>query len=173
MIKKSMPKLFILLIIISGCGETRLNQVVVDEESKQKILIGQVNHEGFIQEPFHSWFEFEYESYQPADSVIQKLQETDYGSIDIHIVMGTWCSDSRRELPRFIKIAEQIGHPPSKMKIIGVNSKKTVPGIMLDSYNFERVPTFIFYKEGNEIGRIIETPVKSLEEDLLEILTKI
>jgi ribosomal protein L30E len=34
----------------------------------------------------------------------------------------------------------------------------------------ERVPTFIFYRDGKEIGRIVENPQKSLVEDFLEII---
>ena len=34
----------------------------------------------------------------------------------------------------------------------------------------ERVPTFIFYKNNKEIGRIIENPKKDMAEDFLEIV---
>jgi hypothetical protein len=34
----------------------------------------------------------------------------------------------------------------------------------------ERVPTFIVYGDGREIGRIVETPEGSLEEHLVKIL---
>ena len=37
--------------------------------------------------------------------------------------------------------------------------------------NIHHVPTVIFYKNGNEIGRIIEYPVQLLEEDMVAILT--
>ena len=40
----------------------------------------------------------------------------------------------------------------------------------LHGYEIEYVPTFIFYREDKEIGRIIETPILSLEEDMLAIL---
>jgi hypothetical protein len=40
-----------------------------------------------------------------------------------------------------------------------------------DTLNIERVPTFIFLKNKVEAGRIIETPVTSLEQDMLNILT--
>ena len=56
-----------------------------------------------------------------------------------------------------------------------VNRDKKNPESDIEYLNIERVPTFIFYKTGGdgskkEIGRIIETPVRSLEEDLLDIL---
>ena len=36
--------------------------------------------------------------------------------------------------------------------------------------NIHHVPTVILYNNGNEIGRIIEYPVQSLEEDMVAIL---
>ena len=38
--------------------------------------------------------------------------------------------------------------------------------------NIVRVPTIIVEQKGNEIGRIIEFPITSLEKDLLTILRK-
>ncbi|MBI9035345.1 MAG: hypothetical protein JEZ03_12835, partial [Bacteroidales bacterium] len=42
----------------------------------------------------------------------------------------------------------------------------------LGSFDVQRVPTFILTKENIEVGRIIETPELSLEEDLLQILNR-
>jgi hypothetical protein len=39
-------------------------------------------------------------------------------------------------------------------------------------YRVERVATIIVTRGGAEIGRIVETPEKSLEEDLLDILER-
>jgi hypothetical protein len=40
----------------------------------------------------------------------------------------------------------------------------------VEELKVERVPTFIFYRDGKEIGRIIENPKTSLIEDFLEIV---
>ena len=34
----------------------------------------------------------------------------------------------------------------------------------------EYVPTIIFYKDGNELGRIVESPEDTLEKDMIKIL---
>ena len=41
-----------------------------------------------------------------------------------------------------------------------------------EGLRIELVPTIIFYKDGSEIGRIVETPVESMEKDLLKIIEK-
>lgn len=41
---------------------------------------------------------------------------------------------------------------------------------MIQDQHIERVPTFIVYADGRELGRIVETPEGSLEEHLVKIL---
>lgn len=50
---------------------------------------------------------------------------------------------------------------------------KKAEGFDIDQFIIERVPTFIFYKNESEIGRIIETPVETLEKDILNILKNV
>jgi hypothetical protein len=54
--------------------------------------------------------------------------------------------------------------------LYGVDRKKKSPGGTEAQYHIERVPTFIFLKHGEEIGRIVENPQASLEGDMLSIL---
>jgi len=37
--------------------------------------------------------------------------------------------------------------------------------------NITNIPTFIFYKNGKEMHRIVESPMESLEKDMLKIIT--
>jgi thiol-disulfide isomerase/thioredoxin len=90
--------------------------------------------------------------------------------VEILVVLGTWCGDSKREVPRFWKIADLAGIPPSAIKYYGVDrSKRSADGVT-DTFRIEKVPTFIFVKQGMEIGRIVESPKNSIEEDMLVIL---
>ena len=41
----------------------------------------------------------------------------------------------------------------------------------MTSLDIDRVPTFIIYKNNIEAGRIIENPITSLEQDMVNILT--
>ncbi|MCU0370461.1 MAG: thioredoxin family protein [Bacteroidales bacterium] len=48
-----------------------------------------------------------------------------------------------------------------------VNRDKEAGLVETINYNIQKVPTFIIYRKGREIGRIIETPYTTLEKDLL------
>ena len=56
-----------------------------------------MNHEGY------PWFLNQYDKYQPS---IEKLSQINFSKIKIKIFMGTWCHDSKREIPRLIKILD-------------------------------------------------------------------
>ena len=48
--------------------------------------------------------------------------------------------------------------------------KKTPTGSATKN-SITNVPTFIFYKDGKEVHRIVESPVEFLEDDMLAILS--
>ena len=86
--------------------------------------------------------------------------------------MGTWCPDSRREVPRFMRILNIWKFPVSMVTFIGVDNAKLSPVGEYDKLDIQRVPTFIIYKNNIEAGRIIENPTTSLEQDMVNILTR-
>ena len=55
-------------------------------------------------------------------------------------------------------------------EIIGLNRDKQSPQGYEKGMNIDYVPTFIIYQNGKEVNRIIESPVESIEKDLIAIL---
>jgi len=139
----------------------------------KKILLGEIDKSGLKQEPFRPWFSKNYESYEPNEAITESLlgKLKDYS---ITIFMGTWCGDSKREVPRFYKIIEALEFPKNQLKVVALSndyaSYKQSPQHEEKGLNIHRVPTFIFYKNGREVNRIVEHPVISLEEDILSIV---
>ncbi len=54
--------------------------------------------------------------------------------------------------------------------MIGVSEDKVSPDGSAKKAGITNVPTFVFSKNGEEINRIVEFPIISLEQDLLDIL---
>lgn len=134
-------------------------------------LLGITTIERLKQEPFGEWFEESYNEYEVDVEELKDVQLPD----SIVIFMGTWCGDSRREVPRFIKILESQNYDFSKLTIINVNTGfqnyKQAPEREERGQYIHRVPTFIFYgSDKKEIGRIVQDPVVSLEADIRSIL---
>ena len=145
-----------------------LFMVVYSQEENQNDVVKIFNEELFQDAPYSSWYNAEY-VYTPNAEIIIQLS-TQNLNVEIFIVLGTWCSDSQVQVPRFLKILDLIDYDKNKMTLVGVDQNLSLPNYPIKNYNIEKVPTFIIYKNKVEVGRIIETPSTSLEEDLLNIL---
>jgi thiol-disulfide isomerase/thioredoxin len=136
-------------------------------------LLGYFNASQLSSPPYSEFYLTGFDGYQPGTEAMNKLLDIGKEGLSIKIVMGTWCPDSRREVPRFMKILSQWKYPVSDVIFIGVDNQKLSPVGEYDKLEIQRVPTFIFYKNNIEAGRIIENPVTSLEQDMVNILTGI
>ena len=171
--------LIISFIIITGislmaqdsASPVKRDTLVKDVLSQQPMLLGYCTREAFKDTTFSWWFNSVYDMYEVDTVTTQKIAGKLYG-INITVVMGTWCSDSRREVPRFFRILDSMKYPSDNVEIITVGRDIKGIGNETDSLKIERVPTIIFYKNGSELGRIIESPKVSLEKDMLNILDK-
>ena len=135
-------------------------------------LLGDITPAMLQNQPHAEWYHAGYAQYQPDMAIMAELMEQETGDLEITIVLGTWCPDSRREVPRFMKIVDLWGFPRDKIRFIGVDINKIAPLADYKELGIERVPTFIFYENYSEKGRIIEVPVTSLEQDTRDILEK-
>jgi thiol-disulfide isomerase/thioredoxin len=139
-------------------------------KNKQGDLIGFANKESFKQAPYDAWFTQKFDTYNPNEATISSLKEMLNG-ITIKGFMGTWCGDSKRETPRFYKILELSNFNFKNLELVTVNRSKKTPDNLQKGFNIKRVPTFIFYKKGKEIGRYVEYAIESLEKDMLKIVS--
>ncbi len=85
--------------------------------------------------------------------------------------MGTWCSDSQRDIPALYRILDQLDFDQENLEIIAVDRSKTLPEAELEGVTLEYVPMTIIYKQNEEVGRIVEFPETTLEEDMLGMLS--
>lgn len=135
-------------------------------------LLGYFNHDSFLLEPHNAWYNSGFDGYTFDDEAFVELSRIPVDNLTITIVLGTWCPDSRRELPRFMKIMESWGFDSENILLIGVDSYKVAPIEGYSDLNIDRVPTFIIYRNKSELGRIIEYPKASLERDMVNILSE-
>jgi cyclophilin family peptidyl-prolyl cis-trans isomerase len=113
-------------------------------------------------------------AYQPASEVVEMLASSLRDGDRIDVFLGTWCSDSLREMPRFMKILEQLESTYGvrvPARYVGVNRGRTQPADLVSGRNIEKVSTFIVLRGDRELGRVVETPQGALEDDLLRIVS--
>ncbi len=110
-----------------------------------------------------------YDTVRIQTEFVEMIRRADSG-VHVLVFLGTWCGDSKREVPRFLRIVDAAGIAMDRVTLYALDRKKASPEGMEARYQVELVPTFIFLKNESEIGRIVETPRTTLEGDILAIL---
>ncbi len=159
-------------MLVWACGTTKnINKTIVDEKSGKKMLTGDVNREAFKDVDFKTWFDNQYEEYEFDSATVSQIKQLpDLKQISIVMVFGSWCGDSRRDVPRFYRILDELKFPDSKLAVVAVDRTKTANSKALKDLTIERVPTIFFYENNVLLGKIVETPEVSLEKDMLKII---
>jgi hypothetical protein len=114
-------------------------------------------------------FGSEYPAYAPDRIASEKLKSLLTGK-QTTIVLGKWCSDSQLQVPRFYKVLDGAGVSESDITLICVDEMKKAADGAIDGLDIVHVPTFIFSANNKEIGRITESPMATLEDDMVTIL---
>jgi hypothetical protein len=112
-----------------------------------------------------------YAQYMVDLSLLGVLKEKLGDGLKIDVYLGLWCSDSKNNVPVFMKIIDALGEDNLPVNYYTVERKASKDvKYYVEDLKVERVPTFIFYRNGQEIGRIVENPQKSIIEDFIEII---
>ena len=155
-----MKKIYLLFIAIlfTSCSQ---NQNYLLEE-------GVVDIDYLKKSPKTYWFNENFKNY--TVETINRDNFSELYNYDIEIFMNTLCHDSQREIPRLIKILNELNFPENKLKIILLNpNKESKMGYEVNK-NITNTPTIIFNLDNTEVNRIVEFPKESLESDILKIL---
>jgi len=167
-----MRKLFVILFVaIPVLMSAQLNKTMYDEIKSEEILYGECNPDGFKSGDFALWFDTVYANYEVNEIHFNPNYEVPFDSI--YVFLGTWCSDSQREVPRFCKIMDHEYFKGTYVRYFALDGNKKSDAIDTEEFYIDYVPTFIFYCHGNELCRIIEAPKLSLEEDIMDLLSRI
>ncbi|WP_443939542.1 thioredoxin family protein [Pedobacter sp. MW01-1-1] len=161
----------ILILFAMNVDAQQLNKKTHDQSHNKEILINTCTRAGITSFPeFKEMYEPLYQAYQPDSAIIAQIKPL-IKSQKIKIVFGTWCGDSKINVPNFLKVLDAITFKEKNYEIIAVDGTKKAENGLIDNLNILKVPTFIIYdKKGRELGRIIEGPKDTLEKDLLAIL---
>ena len=90
----------------------------------------------------------------------------------IRCFVGIWCHDSKREMPRLLKVLSDAGVPDDKIDIYLLSKSKKKPEVEVKANRIFYTPTIIVLKNGKEIDRFVEHPYSTWVKDLNRVLTK-
>ena len=185
--KKIILILFVIFMSCKNSNPKNKNNDLIDEDIEYVDLIGDFKKNDLNKPPYRSWFfenynnhELDIETIGKINNILSERQETNKDGdisktspylrsrLSIKVIMGTWCSDSRENVPAFIKLMDYLKF--SRYQLIGLDVEKKNPRQDELLYEIINVPTFIFYDDKEEINRIVELTIESIEKDILKIL---
>ncbi len=156
---------------INSEKKSEINRVVPDTIDDGMMLLGVINKDGFKNELFSEWYIENYNGHLLDTTTVEVLIPK-LNNVSIKVFMGTWCSDSQKEVPALYKILDAAKYDYSKLDIVAVSHDKDTPDHLEKGMDIQYVPTIIIYKEDKEIGRFVEFAQESLEKDILAIINE-
>ena len=154
--------LAIIFIFFNSCNNNTSNDVID----------GQVEKSYLFKSGNTKWFPKNYELYE-TDIFLSENNFSNLDNYRIELYMGVKCHDSEREVPRLIKILNELKFSDDKLKIFLLKRDKTSNSGFEKGKNITNTPTIIFYRDSMEINRIVEFPIETLERDIYKIINDI
>jgi thiol-disulfide isomerase/thioredoxin len=160
----------IALLIIAGCGGESPYRITVESQGT-KIVVGKFTQSLLESDSSFSWYRHNYDAFTPDSASIAYLSAAAQ-NVRFIVFGGTWCSDTKRELPKFFKTVSLSHMPETNIELYGVDRSKNSNDGLTEKYGITRVPTFILFSDGKEIGRIVESTKNGMEFDLAGLVKK-
>ena len=157
--------LIIIAILLGYEAIGQINSTVVDINTKEKMLMGYCDKKGLEKGVYGAYFESQYDIYKPASAYVSKISDK-IDEYEITIVMGTWCIDSKREVPHFYKVINEAGYNDKRVKVIAVNKKKEA--ILVDIDDFLKKFEKVVFDTDNTVG-----PKSISKQELMKVMNRL
>lgn len=156
-----------IILIFSFCSSSKYT--TFKDEKGKNIIIGNLTWSEWKKEA--GWNSYSATNTEFDGLKIKLLAKfVNPGDYSFKLFGGSWCGDSESQMPIIYKLFEKAGISNTLISLYGLDRDKKEPSGEAQLYNIERVPTFIVLLKNKEIGRIVEYPAKSWEDDLLKII---
>jgi cyclophilin family peptidyl-prolyl cis-trans isomerase/HEAT repeat protein len=114
--------------------------------------------------------------YTPDITVLEMMKSYVRAGDRVEVYMGTWCPDSQREVPKFLRIRDDLRAQfgvELPTTFVALDRSKQKPEALIAGKHVDKVATFIYYRGDAELGRIVEKTESPLfEDDLLSIVAR-
>ncbi len=161
---------FILLTMIISHSLLAQNPQTYTSSRGDTHLCGTISIQDLQSGDYKKWFDKNYDALEMDGKSTKWKKGLKKTQVDIYL--GTWCGDSRRWVPKFVKLWDELGLDREQLNFIALyNGEKSKQGPNGEEKgkNIHRVPTFIFKSNDVEYARIVEHPRTDLLTDVAQI----
>lgn len=147
-------------------------EVSKDQQNGLKTLKGILSIDVLKNDSAFAWMRNDISWYKPNSAAVTNLKAVK-DTVQLIVVVGTWCEDSHIVFPQLLKLCTEAGFDFKRITIVGVDRKKTTLGSLCEALGVTKAPTILVLKAGKEIGRVEEYGTSGLyDKDLSEVLLK-
>ncbi|WP_062565871.1 TlpA family protein disulfide reductase [Pseudoalteromonas shioyasakiensis] len=125
---------------------------------------GEISRDDLLKD--YSALSEEYDEYTPSEEELTTIKALQ--GKQVLVFLGTWCHDSKREVPRFLKLLDTAKVQLGSLKLVAVGYDKLDPAGLAKQYDLMYTPTIIVLDGEKELSRMIEKPKQSLALDLTQ-----
>jgi thiol-disulfide isomerase/thioredoxin len=144
---------------------------VLVEQPNEKSLKGIISRQVLLADTTFKWYAANLKGYTVRTDAKEAL-EKNKDSVRLLVFIGTWCEDSHFIIPKLYATCDAAGFPDKNITLIGVDRNKTTLGNLTETLNVKNVPTIIVFKNGKELGRVVEYGKYGLfDKELAEIVS--
>lgn len=165
-------KIFLSILFAAAMGlgaNAQTGYKTETDSAGNKMLVGKINEKILANDSSFRWFYYGVNNYKP-DPAWTKYISFYRDSFQVVVFAGTWCNDSKRLLPQFYRVMLASSYPMDRIELYGVDHKLRALGEESAKYGLTKTPTFIFLRDGKEIGRIAERTQRGMDADIVSIL---
>ena len=170
-LRQQMKNLFyilFLLVIFSEAVKSE-DKFTVKENKGLLIVEGLISQHDWLD--VSGWDSCKINNYCASESICKSIsRKFEDKSYRLLVVAGSWCGDTKTELPKLFKIINVCKLDTNQYDIIGVDTDKMIKVQYSYKFFINKVPSLIVLKDGTEIGIIDVYPELIWDEDIMIIL---
>ncbi len=141
------------------------------EHPVDNLYTGLLTQQELVTSPYtKKWYVPKYKQYSPEQKALTQIKNN-INKYNIVVFMGVWCHDSRRVVPKLYKLLQQANYNMDHIKMYALNYYKKSKKHYERGLHITHVPTIIFYENGKEVNRFVESSRQSLAKDIAKIVT--
>ncbi|MTI87454.1 MAG: hypothetical protein FH748_05740 [Balneolaceae bacterium] len=139
-------------------------------QAQTQNIIGTVSQEELLSR--ERIYDIYAQRYKPEKEALDFLKSyTD--TVKVKVFFGNWCRESKKYVPRLIKIFQLLRNDYFEIEYIGVGEQKKLPKEFLKKFHIKYIPTVLVLEGSDELGRIKEISQYRIETELVRILKKV
>ena len=86
------------------------SQKLTNQQPTEEMIVGEFSESNLKENNYATWYLPEYDEYIVETKKLNDVKGA-INDFEIETFMGTWCGDSKREVPRLYKILEALDYP--------------------------------------------------------------